>query len=173
MAIGRYILRKLAAISGPKNAQMKHAKEVALVYHKLFQLYLTGCVTEPRLAGALWGLTALTLSDFAYPLLTKVQLVEIVFTCAIGCRYKLAGPFKLLSVSNKPIVVLYCGSGSHVLSNIILALFVFLWPSPFCRGVSAGHTGLAAQLLWTGLLPQHSGGDVLGLFARFHCQVLC
>ncbi|XP_075261467.1 uncharacterized protein LOC142353142 isoform X3 [Convolutriloba macropyga] len=95
---GRCILRKLAGFNyGPKNATMKHAKEVALVYHKLFQLYLTGCVPDNKLCGTLYGLTALTLSDFAYPIMSKVQLVEIVFTCAVGLRFKFSKPAQFLS----------------------------------------------------------------------------
>jgi len=95
---GRCILRKLAGYNyGPKNATMKHAKEVALVYHRLFQLYLTGCVPDNKLSGILYGLTALTLSDFAYPIMSKVQLVEIVFTCAVGLRFKMSQPIRFLS----------------------------------------------------------------------------
>ncbi|XP_063718442.1 sterol regulatory element-binding protein 1-like isoform X2 [Symsagittifera roscoffensis] len=94
---GRCVLRRLADFNGPKNATMKHAKEVAVVYHKLFQLYLTGCVPDNKLCGTLYGLTALTMSDFAYPIMSKVQLVEIVFNCAIGLRFKFRKPVSFLS----------------------------------------------------------------------------
>ena len=66
-----------------------------------------GCVPDNKLCGTLYGLTALTMSDFAYPIMSKVQLVEIVFNCAIGLRFKFRKPVSFLSVSQLILTSLF------------------------------------------------------------------